>query len=57
MKKTRNMKLQAIKWGLPALVCLLCAACEEEPVTQGGGAEVAEYRVAVVMPGENQDHW
>lgn len=51
------MKLQAIKWGLPALVCLLCAACEEEPVTQGGGAEVAEYRVAVVMPGENQDHW
>ena len=51
------MKLQSIKYGILALACGLCGACEDEPAVQGSGAEVKEYRVAVVMPGENQSRW
>ena len=57
MKKIGNMKLQSIKYGILALVCAVCGACEDEPAAQGRGAEVKEYRVAVVMPSENQSRW
>lgn len=57
LKKIWNMRLQSIKYKILVLLCGLCCACEDEPAVQGTGGEVKEYRVAVVMPSENQSRW
>ena len=43
---------------MAAAFLLSCLSCEDEPPSSATeGTEVSEYRVAVVMPAENQERW
>ena len=47
-----------IKVCMAAAFLLSCLSCEDEPPSSATeGTEVSEYRVAVVMPAENQERW
>lgn len=47
-----------IKVCMAAAFLLSCLSCEDEPPSSATeGTEVSEYRVAVVMPAEDQERW